>query len=222
MVGHPEIHGKVPCAGCHKQLWLSLDENDKALVERYEEHLHDEAHKDRIAAGKAKREAERAAAAAAAAAEASSRGATMPVLLAVIVSALVAAIVSGFMSSRHDGGEAKTTKSSDNGWAQLTSVRGDLAKVEGTASAASTEASSLRKALDALTASTTTRLDALTASLADEAAHPDVGTLKELRADLVKQLEAISAAQNELGNRIEGYYVKVRQLDSRVKKLENP
>lgn len=225
MVGHPEIHGKMPCAGCGALLWLSLNDDGEALVELYEEHLHDEAHKDRVAAAKAKREAERAAAVAAQAAEASKSSSIAPTVISVIVSALVAAIVSGFMSRGGDdaptGGDAKRE---DARWSVVQTLQQDVEALRGAAGDAGAQAKSVQAKLDEFMVSAQARLDALAAKHADDGNEADAVSkaLDGLKSELMKELQTIQTSQTELGNRIEGYYVTVRQLEGRLKKLEKP
>ena len=226
MVGHPEIHGKMPCGGCGALLWLSLNDKGEALVELYEEHLHEEAHKDRVAAAKAKREAERAAAAATQAAEASKSSSSAPAIISVIVSALVAAIVSGFMTRGGDDAPAGgDTKREDARWSVVQTLQKDVEALQGTADDAGAQAKSVQQKFDAFVADAQARLAALDARShggGTGTGRAAAAALESLKADLAKQLEAIKSAQTELGNRIEGYYVTVRQLDSRLKKLETP
>ncbi|MDA1196010.1 MAG: hypothetical protein O2894_12620, partial [Planctomycetota bacterium] len=41
MEGHPEVHGKVHCMGCHALLWLSLHADGTPKCELFEAHRHD-------------------------------------------------------------------------------------------------------------------------------------------------------------------------------------
>ena len=223
MVGHPEVHGKVPCAGCGKVLWLSLNDAGEAVVELYEEHLHEQAHLDRVAAHKAKLEAERAAAEAAQAAKSASGG-TAPMLVAVVVSALVAAIVTGWMNSRADAddGKAKPEKTAtvDDTSPGVDGLKDELASVRGAADAAAGDARTVKEAFEAFAAEVGTRLEVIAAAPKDGADASEA--IQAAKAEIVAQLQKLESANTELGNRIEGYYVTVRQLESRLKKLETP
>ena len=65
-----------------------------------------------------------------------------------------------------------------------------------------------------------TRLEVIAAAPKDGADASKA--IEAAKAEIVAQLQKLESANTELGNRIEGYYVTVRQLESRLKKLETP
>jgi len=208
MVGHPEVHGKVPCAGCGKTLWLSLDEQGEAQVELYEEHLHEAVHQERVAAHKAKMVAQ--------AATADAGGGGSSLIVSVIAAAVVAVVVSLVMggSKAGDGGGAGHND------ARIDQMAKDLEDLRGVAATAGADVSEVGRKLGELEKRLNERLAALS-----KAAQGDPAALKAIRdtgAALTEAVEAVKAAYKALHGRIEGNYTRLNAVDKRLKKLEAP
>ena len=212
MVGHPEIHGKVPCAGCGKTLWLSLDEKGEALVELYEEHLHEAVHQQRIAAHKAKTQAE---AAAEGTATAGGSGGGGSLVVSVIAAAVVAVVVSLVMGGSKSGGDGEGHND-----AKIQALEQSLDDLKGVAATAGADVSEVGRKLGELE----TRLNERIATLS-EATKGDPAALKAIQdtgAALTEALRAVKASYKAVHGRIEGNYTRLNQVEKRLKKLEAP
>ena len=228
MVGHPEIHGKVPCAKCGKLIWLSLQEDGEPLVELYEEHLHAEAHGKRVADAMARREAasdvpagteEKSPAGAEPAPSASAGAGGSPMFGTLLAAAVVAALVSLLLG----GLRGENTGSQDTGVKadpRVSELQKQVSESRTDSAAARAEASTISRTIADLET-------AMQKGLAELAAVPkgDVGAdaaAAAKQAAMAQALEAVKAAYKSLNGRIEGNYVKLRQIDKRLEKVETP
>jgi transcription elongation factor Elf1 len=206
MVGHPEVHGKVPCASCGKTLWISLDEEGQPVVVLYEEHLHEAIHQERIAAQQAKAEA--AAVTQAAAVQESSAGGGSSVLLTLITAAIVAAAVSLLMG----GG-----KGEDGRDGRIDALGAEIEALQ--SAPPPPELDVLNQRIVALEKQLGARIDALKkAGGGDDAV---LRAIEETKTELSSAIEAVKAAYKTLDGRIEGNYTTLRQIDKRLKALES-
>lgn len=218
MVGHPEVHGKVPCAKCERILWLSLDDQGEAVVELYEEHLHAAAHQERIAAHKARLEAE---AALAAAQTPVARGPSL--FSSVFAAAIVAILISLAMSaSKSPGGSEDDAQEQRSSNARIDAMAQEIDDLRSQAAAARIDAQGVAAQIDGLKklieASRSPRPGATTPATAT-----DTALLKQLQrsgAAFTTALDALQASYSSLHGRIEGNYTSLRQAAKRLDKLE--
>lgn len=209
LVGHPDVHGKVPCAKCERQIWLSLDADGEAVVELYEDHLHEAAHEKRASDHRAK--LAQAATSAAPAAEKTGGGTSL--LVGILTAGIVAALVSVLMAG--SGG-----KDADAGRDQrLDDLQQQFSDLQGEAAAARADASAAARKIADLEGLLEQRMAALAA-----APKGDAGAARqaaEQQAALAEALAAVKAAYKKLDGRIEGNYVRLGQMGKRLEKIES-
>lgn len=215
MVGHPEVHGKVPCAKCGKTLWLSLDDEGEAIVELYEEHLHEAIHQERVAAHEAKVAASAAEKAAAAAGEPAGGGGPS-LVLTVIAAALVALAVSLAMAGPKGGGGGG--KGQGNNDARIEAMAADIQALK--VAPADPKLLELGREIQRLEKQLGEGLASVSKSAGGDPAV--LKAIHDTNASLTEAVAAVKASYKSLHGRIEGNYTALRQLDKRVKKLETP
>ena len=222
MVGHPEVHGKVPCAKCGKLMWLSLQENGEPLVELFEEHLHAEAHEKRVTDAKVKREAAAVAGAAVQppveASVGTGGGSMMGTLFAAAIVAALVSLLLGNLGSKDSG--AQTDPRVDELQKQVSAWREDSAAARSEAKAFSGKLAALETAIQQQATDAAARPQ--DGAGAEQAAAAAIKPVADKQAALAEALAGVKAAYKALDGRIEGNYIKLRQIDKRLKKVETP
>jgi hypothetical protein len=206
MEGHPEIHGKVPCAECHALMWISLKEDGSTGVELYEQHLHEVYEKKAT-------EAVEAATGGAGAAQAPAAGRSSGIGM-LLAAAVVAAVVSFAVTSMRGGEDAKKkpagTDTALSG--RLDALRGELQTAIGVAGEARAK---MAHSLSTLQASAAEHAAAL-AAVPRDGGGAATADLEAFKAEVAKAL----ANYTELNGRIEANYTNLRLALKRLDALE--
>ena len=214
MEGHPEIHGKVPCAECHTLLWISLNDDGSTEVEIYEKHLHEVYEKKAEHAVEAAIAQAQAQVAPGAATPAGGAGGWIgPVLAAAVVAAVVSLALGTSGKKKDDtpaGPPAGAVAASD-----LTSLGEDLRAEMATAAGAAEQArADLAQGITELQAALARATEA---HVPGAGADPDAAAaLQALTAKVEKAL----ANYQELNGRIEANYTNLRLALKRLEALE--
>lgn len=215
MEGHPEIHGKVHCMGCHVLLWISLGEDGKTKCEIFEEHLHDIKDASPAAGSGAPATAagvESAAPSEPKAATTSAVGGGLPIL-PIIVAAIVAAVVSLALGS----GKGEAPKESKDDQA-LTAIESRLSALETQIGLAQSEAATTKQTLTQMGGELL--IAAQSNTDARNAQRKALAEIKKSIADLTEALAKLEKSYVGLNGRIEGNYTTLKSVDKRLKALE--
>jgi len=221
MEGHPEIHGKVHCMGCHVLLWISLGEDGATKCEIFEEHLH-EAEEAQGASETAATEPAEQDAAPAAGTDAASAAPANSMLGTLLAAAVVAALVSFFVGKAAGGGAPAPDAGKPNTAAheamatRIDGLEDALAAARG---AAGSDRDELENAHAALRVEIQANADGLTRAVALAAAPRDKPEVPAMQAH-ISAVEKLEGDIRALAGRIEGYYQSLRLALKRIEALE--